>query len=127
LIERFQCILSQNGFDLGQSIAGLSGGIPAQPFVHGSIHGGVAVATSFLQGQADVLAAVLAHETGHWLGLFHAQENLSLGGDPIYDNISDTPNNADSVHNLMYFSVHKDATLTAGQGVAVRNNPRVQP
>lgn len=124
-VERFQCM--QFGFDFGQAIGGISGGIPGMPLAKGTTHSGVAVSTSAFLNDPATVAVVMAHETGHFLGLYHSQENNMFGGPAVYDNISDTANTASGAQaNLMYFSAGTATTLTPGQGLVMRNNPWVK-
>lgn len=126
-VERFQCVIG-GAFDLGQMIGGISGGIPGIPYAQGTTHSGVAASTVFLADNPDTFAVVVAHETAHFLGLYHTQENNVFGGDPIYDNISDTPDDAEGARtNLMYFSAESSTSLSDGQGFVMRNNPWVKP
>lgn len=126
-VERFQCLMFGGAFDMGQGIAGISGGIPGMPYAKGTPHSGVAAATDFFANDPTQFAVVLAHETGHFLGLFHTEENNQFGGPTINDNISDTGTGQGARGNLMYFSAEGDTTLTPGQGFVMRNNPWVQP
>ena len=98
-----------NGGDAGFTLAGLSGGIPGPPGVHGTARSGVVVNMgSYLEaiesGDAEQIESarslseiIFAHETGHYLGLFHTTERngAALGmGDSVIrgsDNLSDTP------------------------------------
>lgn len=117
------------GMDLqGPGLLGVSGGIPGSPTP--SPRSGVAV--SFLaHGGADgafsdaevlVLGETLAHEAGHYLGLFHPVEGDFGDLDPL----TDTPScqgqqsclsNDDLIHNMMFFTPVSD-----GQGGTVRQN-----
>lgn len=126
-VERFQCIVF-GGLDIGQAVGGISGGIPGMPLSKGTIHSGVAVATGILVQDPQTSAVVMAHETGHFLGLYHTQENNLFGGGPsIYDIIEDTPNDSGAQDNLMYFSAGTSTKLTPGQGFVMHNNPWVKP
>jgi hypothetical protein len=80
-------------------VAGIDGSIPGPSGVPGTVNGG-AVATLADLGQGtcgsaldlarcgtDHLAFVLAHEVGHWLGLYHPTERSGT----LFDPIADTP------------------------------------
>jgi hypothetical protein len=80
-------------------IAGIDGSIPGPSGVPGTVNGG-AVATLANLGQGtcgsaldlascgtDHLAFVLAHEVGHWLGLYHPTERSGT----LFDPLADTP------------------------------------
>lgn len=146
--------------DAGLSTLGLAGGVPGPPTLQGTSRSGVAVNMgSFLAARgdsdADLLVAatdeleiIIAHESGHFLGLFHTVERngLDLEGD-IWgqDPLSDTalcPDSADAdgnnrlspsecegqgADNLMFWSPPNDArNLTEQQGQVVRSNPAIR-
>jgi hypothetical protein len=77
------------GGSSGGTILGSSGGIPGPPSFPGLLHGGVAVSASFLRqsGGAALLATVIAHEAGHYLGLFHTSESRGTSHDPLLDTL----------------------------------------
>ncbi|MBI5503112.1 MAG: hypothetical protein HY907_22895 [Deltaproteobacteria bacterium] len=110
----------------GWGLLGIAGGIPGPPGVHGTTHSAVIVN---LDGAwdwgGDFIGQVIAHEVGHYLGLFHATENpdstgYPYGGDPIGDTWE-----GDS-GNLMYWMASGGSTLSAGQGWVIRRYPGVQ-
>ncbi len=75
---------------LGDGVAGVSGGIPGPPIAE-TRHSGVVMQ---VQDQPRFTGLTLAHEAGHFMGLFHLSEQF---GD-IHDQISDTPQ-CDSVND----------------------------
>ena len=92
--------LTASGLQPGQSLAGIDGTIPGPSLVPGLINSGAAVAIGTdLDGGtcgagfdpihcgADFLAYIGAHESGHWLGLYHLTES----GGTLFDPITDTP------------------------------------
>ena len=70
----------------GYIILGESGGIPGTP-VPGATSSGVAVTMADFPNGLDGIGETLAHETGHWLGLFHTTE----AGGTAFDPLPDTP------------------------------------
>jgi hypothetical protein len=64
-----------------------SGGIPGPLGMHGTASSGIAIATNMMAGDAPRLAKTLAHELGHYLGLFHTSESDGS----VLDALADTP------------------------------------
>ncbi len=126
LIERFQCLVS-GGVDVGQGIGGLTAAVPGPPWLRGSPRSGVAVATAPFEGDPDKLGLVLAHELGHFLGLYHTKENDLFGGPEIFDAISDTPDDERAEDNLMYFLADHSTALSDGQASVLRASAWVLP
>ncbi|MDI7269768.1 MAG: hypothetical protein QME96_17400, partial [Myxococcota bacterium] len=111
----------------GWGLLGIAGGVPGPSTVHGTTHSGVIVCLdcAWLVGGA-FLGQVIAHEVGHYLGLFHSTENTGstgypYGGDPI----ADTREGDRS--NLMYWEARGGRSLSAGQGWVIRRSPTVLP
>jgi hypothetical protein len=112
----------------GFAALGISGGIPGPTGVHGTGHSGVVVAfdPAVIGSDGALAGHVMAHETGHFLGLFHVTERLRpcdpaemppgcspWGGT---DTIDDTTHGDDT--NLMHWAVVGAGTndrLTPGQ------------
>ncbi|MCI0636185.1 MAG: hypothetical protein L0206_20065, partial [Actinobacteria bacterium] len=108
------------------SALGVAGGVPGPVKLHGTRHSGVAVEGEDGVLNASQLAQIIAHEVGHYLGLFHPTES---DPDRVYDDdpIADTTY-GDST-NLMHWAVNlgsPNTDLTAGQGYVLIRNPAVQ-
>lgn len=88
------------GLDL---MLGLAGGIPGDPFGHDHRRAGVAIAWGLGTDQEGLLGTVIAHELGHYLGLFHTTEAPGSDGALLPDNLPDTA--APAPQNLMHWSV----------------------
>jgi|GEM_PF-678507 len=113
----------------GFTTLGVAGGIPGPPGTHGTGHSGVVVTFPAAGiGPPENVGEVLAHELGHYLGLFHNSESIRPcaagtgptagapcapfgGGDVIADT---TPGD---MRNLMYWAASTGTvSLSAGQG-----------
>jgi hypothetical protein len=119
---------SINGTRDGFTTLGIAGGIPGPPATHGTLHSGVVVSfPSSAIGTAAKLGETLAHELGHYLGLFHNTESARPcapgtgptasvscapfgGGDVLADTtLGDRT-------NLMYWAATGGTALSVGQG-----------
>ncbi len=106
-------------------VLGVAGGVPGPPMMQGTSRSGVAVVVNSPPGMADSVATTMAHELGHFLGLFHTSENelfAILTGGPVHDPLPDTPESDNSwlMHNQGVG--HK---LSEWQGRIIRSNPWV--
>ena len=104
-------------------ILGVAGGIPGPPLSPGSPRSGVAIVIDppFIADSVSV-GTIAAHESGHYLGLYHTTEQPLAGS--IHDQIEDTPKNSGA--NLMYYtSDGSDPSLTEGQGFVMRRHALV--
>jgi hypothetical protein len=139
---------------------GLAGGVPAPPILQGTLKSGVAANMSsylaavdagdqtMIDEAAEEVVRIVAHESGHFLGLYHTTEKngQTLGGDMIHgeDPLADTPtcpdgNDADAndqlgpsecagagAENLMFWSPPPGAyELTGDQATIMVANPTV--
>lgn len=118
---------------------GIAGGIPGPVGLHGSQHSGVVVAFDpAIVGSSDAVGHVLAHEAGHYLGLFHSTERAQpcephetpgvddCGPFGAGDTLADTAYG--DRDNLMYFRIvdgGANHALSAGQSFVLRRNPLV--
>lgn len=133
---------------MGASVIGYAGGIPGPPLLQGTAHSGVAISTFgglSTMSQADLVlqGATMAHEVGHYLGLFHTTEKSGNGFDPL----SDTPECDRGVYdtdgdgavsaaecssadgpNLMFWSAasYPQEELTPAQSLVMRLFPAVR-
>ncbi|MEO0322844.1 MAG: hypothetical protein AAF447_07790 [Myxococcota bacterium] len=101
--------------------AGASGGLPGPAFAPGSPTSGVAVALGLLRDPLR-LGRAMAHESAHWLGLFHTSE-----GGLLADPLSDTPLGPGEADNLMFPALDGGTELTPEQGAVLRRHPEVRP
>lgn len=125
VVEAFRCAIAST--EVGDSIGGLAGALPGPAYVQGSTHAGVAIATQFAAGSGTRLGRVAAHEMAHFLGLYHTRESNVFGADPVFDEIEDTLEDAESVRdNLMFFAVDESTALTPDQSAVLRSHPLVR-
>ncbi len=129
------------GGGFGFTILGIAGGIPGIPFEQGTNASGVAVTALNLSQDPASVARTMAHEGGHWLGLWHTTEQKGTMHDPL----SDTPEcdasrdaNKDGIvtskecqsqgaENLMFWEAGPTAsTLSGNQGYVLLRNPAVR-
>lgn len=129
---------------------GIAGDIPGPP-LGGTSTSGVAVAFD-MAGSSEDLGKVIAHELGHYLGLFHVRERLDPcapgtgptaevecapfgGGDVLEDTtqevLADCPEPCDDARQfVMFWSLQRRADRSAvfsdGQGLVVRGHPLVR-
>lgn len=103
-------------------VLGVAGGIPGPPLQAGTWRSGVAVSVKEVAGAPGVDITV-AHETGHFLGLFHTSEQDFGFGAQVHDPLPDTPENDTAF--LMYYRATGD-TLSDWQGRVMRSNPFVR-
>jgi hypothetical protein len=110
-----------------------AGGIPGPLGMQGTGASGIAIATDMMAGDAPSLGRTLAHEIGHYLGLFHTSESNGV----VLDTLDDTPecrverdkdgdglSAADcegfGADNLMFWAKSSGTMLTAEQGKVLR-------
>lgn len=115
--------LSSAQFGGAGVILGISGGIPGPPLEQGTPRSGVAVAIKPVQGAPAGIDTTIAHEMGHFLGLFHTSEQNFFGGPGIHDPIPDTPDNDET---YLMFNTGAGSNISPQQGVVMRANPFVR-
>lgn len=128
------------GGRVGFVLLGHAGGIPG-PAIHGTSQSGVAVTTINLRLKPRQLGLTMAHEGGHYLGLFHTTEAEGMAFDPLPDTPECGPDedvDADGVvsydecldadaANLMFWSAGRAASQLSGdQGFILLRNPAVK-
>ena len=109
------------------TILGISGGIPGPAHLHGLERACLAINTTAPDGVTEeILGMLVAHEAGHYLGLYHSTEN-ALGAliGFQHDPISDTPEN--DPNNIMFNNPldGQDHYLSTMQGAVMRSTPLV--
>ncbi len=105
---------------------GLSGGVPGPLGPAGGAQAGVVVALKLEVGQPDRLGVAIAHEIGHFLGLYHASDAAAADGTQLHDQLTDTPES--DAANLMHWSPQPHSTkLSAQQAAVIKQSPWVAP
>ena len=108
----------------GSPIGGIAGGIPGPNLISGTSRSGVVI-NAAMDFDPKGVGHVMAHETGHFLGLFHTSE-ITMGGAGINDPLDDTPEGRAGVSNLMFPTAgSNDASLTEDQGFVIRANATI--
>jgi hypothetical protein len=125
--------------DPGFVLYGASRGIPGPYNFPGLPHGGITL--SYLTIPDDQIGEVMAHEVGHYLGLFHTTERPGT----LFDSLSDTPECPPSrdvsgekwvtapecigygADNLMFWEASEQAqrTVSAQQRFVLHQNPMI--
>ncbi len=128
------------GSRAGYTVLGVAGGIPGPP-EHGTRRSGVAVSMAGFRHSPGQLALTMAHEAGHYLGLFHTSEASGRASDPLADTPTCGPDRDDDADglvdygecegagrdNLMFWAAGAEADgLTADQGFVLLRNPVVR-
>lgn len=110
-----------------EGVAGVTGGLPGPPLLHGTRYSGVVVALD-TSWSWDDLAIAGAHEIGHFLGLFHTSDADGERPDPL----DDTPEcgsdgcSASESDNLMYPTLTGSSKLSPDQAWVMLRHPLVR-
>jgi len=122
----------------GSTTLGLSAGPPGAATLQGTSKSGVVVTTVDLRDAPQDVGKIMAHEGGHFLGLYHTTEKDGGTHDPISDTAKcDASNDSDSngvvnttecggkgAENVMWWTLTSGtATFTSDQGWVGRRNP----
>lgn len=115
---------------------GISMGIPGAPALHGSGISGVALTGEYIGRESryengnEFTAAILAHELGHFLGLFHTTESNARSFDPLDDTPRCTtgfPRDCPDLGNLMFpLADSRNSSLTEDQAHTIGVNPLIK-
>lgn len=126
------------GGDVGYIILGISGGIPGPPGIQGTVHSGVALTMADFRKRPTVFGQTMAHEGGHYLGLFHTTESGGNTHDPLPDTLecpasndsnfdgklSSTECRGKGAENFMFWLAGESANqVSTEQGRVLRRNP----
>jgi len=112
-------IFAETDTTLG-TIAGVSGGIPGAFNLRGTNQSGIAVALQPIEGNRSTPALTMAHELGHFLGLFHTTE---ANPPTAQDALPDTPAGDRS---FLMFWTGEGTRLSPSQIQVMRSNPWIR-
>lgn len=123
----------------GGGVLGISQGLPGPAGLHGTQSSGVVFTGEYIGAQfqerggqvvdGNVFTGnVLAHEVGHYLGLFHTTEQDQRTTDPLADTPNcrnaNFPSGCPDLNNLMFPLAGADnSVLTPDQASVIRANP----
>ncbi len=123
----------------GAPLLGLSGGPPGTAAVGGTSKSGVVVSVASFISDPDAIARTMAHEGGHFLGLFHTTEPDGSASDPLGDTpacATDTDGNGvlatnectgTGAENVMWWASAVGSTgLSADQGWVMARSAAVR-
>jgi hypothetical protein len=120
-----------------ENAIGIAGAIAGPAGLHGTVSSGVVAGWETTLGRTDLLPQTIAHECGHYLGLWHTRESQAPCTTPTQtmcsffggvDPITDTPTDASAASYLMYWQASNgsNVTISPGQSRVMRGHPLVQ-
>lgn len=123
-------------FEEGVSIVGLAGGPPGAAAVGGTSKSGVVVSVVDYNDSPETISLIMAHESGHFLGLFHTTEKDGASFDPLddTDECAESDGKADPAdcagkgyENVMFWqpTAADSSDMTGDQGWVVRRSAAV--
>lgn len=105
-------------------LLGIAGGIPGPGKIQGTSRSGVAIAIKPNPQVPVGYDTTMAHECGHYLGLYHTIEQNFGGYMPtVYDPLPDTPETDDQ--SWLMHNMGAGDKLSPWQGIVMRSNPWV--
>jgi hypothetical protein len=127
-----------NGSAGGATILGLSAGPPGAAATPKTSKSGVVVSAIDIGDTPEDVGKIMAHEGGHFLGLYHTSEKDGSQYDPLDDTPKCTDDGGDGTlntddcqgagaDNVMWWTLTQvDATLSGDQSWVVLRNPTVE-
>lgn len=109
----------------GSGVIGISAGLPGAAGLHGTRSSGVVMTAEYADGTdagSAFTSIVLAHEMGHYLGLFHTTEFTFAHWDPLTDTPqceTRNPETCPDLTNLMFPLAGEDHTVITPQQASV--------
>ena len=126
----------------GATILGLSAGPPGAATVKGTSKSGVVISAGSVYSHPEEVGKIMAHEGGHFLGLFHTTEKNNDGSDLMSDTprcLAEQDHNGNGImnsaecgskgaQNVMWWTLTKDtASFSPQQAWVLHRNPILSP
>ncbi len=122
----------------GTTVLGLAAGPPGASTLHGTSKSGAIITTIDLASAPEDVGKIIAHEVGHFMGLYHTSEKTGQTHDPLADT-PECPASADTdgngtvntsecsgqgAENVMWWTLTDgDAELSGDQEWVLHRNP----